>query len=223
MTTTLVTIWTIAKHWPAIYWALLGCLVLMIILWFLSRTSVVRETKTVEHVLTLPAEAVHEKSLNLKLIPHAENDESAYLEVRNQGDTISVSAQLQIVGLSTGDKYKTWPFAGEWKCERTNVGFYDRQPEPYTGEVRIERNKSRLLTVASVASMVGMPVQEMAIVGINDERVGWEADPRQKQELPYFTIRISLIAKGYPIAKQATFKVGPKTPHGPFEMTEVAA
>jgi hypothetical protein len=164
---------------------------------------------------------IKEPTLDLKLTPYCNNDTSAYLEVLNQGDLINVSAQLQIVGLSTGKGFKNRPFPGQWESE-TTADFYDRMPEPYAGEVRLERNRSRLLIIASIASMAGMPIQEMAIAGINEECIGWESNPRQSQELPYFTVQITLIAKGYPKTKQATFKVGPKTPHGPFQMTEVA-
>jgi len=160
-------------------------------------------------------------TLNIEFSQHSDNDESAYLEVKNQGETINISARVEIVGLSTGRGFKTRPFEGQWKNENTSVDFYNQQPEFVAGEVQIEPNKSRLLGIASIASMVGMPIQEMAIVGINDEGIGWESNPKQSQELPYFIVRVTLVAKGYPKTKEVTYRVGPKTSHGPFQMTEV--
>ncbi|HMG88163.1 MAG TPA: hypothetical protein VK574_20695 [Terracidiphilus sp.] len=163
-----------------------------------------------------------EKLLSLELTSHCDNDDAVYLEVKNHGDTVNVSAKLEIVGLSTGKKYKTWPFIGQWKNENATVDFYDPQPETVAGEIRIECNKSRLLKIASIASMAGLEEQEMALAGIN-ESIVWNTDPRLKQELPYFSVRVTLIAKGYTKTKEETYKVGPKTTHGPFQMTEVPA
>jgi hypothetical protein len=162
-----------------------------------------------------------EKFLDLKLIPHGDNDTSAYLEVLNHGETANVDAQLRIVGLSTGESFKTLPFGGEWRSEFANTGHLGNQFSSYAGSARIDPNKSRLLTIATIASMVVAPFQEMAIVGIDDEVIGWPSSPKQSQELPYYTIQITLIAKGYPKTISVTYKVGPKTTHGPFQMTEV--
>jgi hypothetical protein len=53
--------------------------------------------------------------LNLKRTPHGDNATSIYLEVENLGDTISLSAQLRIVGRSPSKPYKTYAFCGRWK------------------------------------------------------------------------------------------------------------
>lgn len=224
MITFCISLFSYAKGapWPVWGFLFLGALCLISIFSLLreTKTQVVPVTAVVP--ITPMALQIEKKSLDLRLSPHGDNDESIYLEVKNQGDTIDVSAQLEIVGLSTTSrKFKTLPFNGRWKSDLTTVDFYNEQPESYVGNVRIETHKSRLLKIASLASMVGLDEQEMAIVGIDDETIGWESNPRQSQELPYFIIRITLIAKGYPKIKEATYKVGPKTSHGPFQMTEV--
>jgi hypothetical protein len=167
-----------------------------------------------------PAVQREVEELDLELVPHGDNDDSIYLEVRNRGDAINLSAQIQIVG-STNTSFKTWPFAGQWKNEVKTTDFYNQEPEFIAGDVRIERDRSRLLAIASIDSMVGMATQGMAIVGIDNESVEWEFNPSQIKELPYFTVRISLAAKGYEKTKEKTYKVGPKTSHGPFQMTGV--
>ena len=163
-----------------------------------------------------------EKLLDLKLIPHVDNDTSAYLEVFNRGEKVEIDAQLRIVGLSTGESFKTLPFGGEWRSEFANTGYLGNQFFSYAGSARIEPNKNRLLTIATIASMAADAVQEMTIVGIDDEVIGWLARPKQSQELPYYIIHITLVAKGYPKTVNVTYKVGPKTSYGPFQMTEVA-
>lgn len=180
--------------------------------------SGVRETKTVPD-----APQVEEKRLDLKLTAHGDNDTSIYLEVSNRGATATVDAQLRIIGLSTGKKFKTFPFSGQWRSELTTIDFYNGESESYVSSVRIEANKSRLLKVATITSMMGFEEQEMALVGIDDESIVWNSHSRQNQELPYFVVQITLIAKGYPKTIDAKYKVGPKTPQGPFQMTEVAA
>jgi hypothetical protein len=159
-----------------------------------------------------------EKVLKLSLIPHGDNDTLAYLEVENMGEAIDVSAQLRISGKNPNQLFKKFGFVGQWKTELTYNDFLSEQTESYAGDVRIEPNKSRLLTIAKIISMVGQDEQEMAIVGIDDESIVWNTDPHQKKELPYFIVRITLMAKGYPKTKETTYKVGPKTPHGPFQM-----
>jgi len=204
VTTTMLTIWTIVKHWPAVYWALIGCLIAMIAVWFLTRQPLSREIQIADHA--------PEKVLNLKLIPHGDNDTSAYIEVLNQGETATVDAQLRIVGLSTGRSFKKLSFVGKWRGEYAGL---------FTDHVRIESNKSCLLALAKVDPKAGLNEQEMTIVGIDGESVRWLSYSSQNQDLPHYSIQITLISSGYPKTVSATYKVGPKTSHGPFQMMEV--
>jgi hypothetical protein len=164
---------------------------------------------------------VAEPRLRLKLIPHGDNDTSIYLEVLNQGDAITLSAQLGIIGRNPSKLFKTRVFDGQWKSALTTIDFYNERAESYVGDVRIEPNKSRLLTVASIVSMTGFDEQEMALVGIDDESIVWGSDPRKGHELPYFIIWVTLVGKGYKDVVNATYKVGPKTHIGPLQMMEV--
>jgi hypothetical protein len=139
--------------WPVWAFLFLGTFCLATIF------SLLRETKTqvaaVTDVVPIVVPQMEEKLLDLKLIPHSDNDTSVYLEVLNQGEKVEVDAQLRIVGLSTNDAYKTLPFGGEWRSELANTGYLGNQFFSYAGSVRIEPHKSRLLTIASIASMAG--------------------------------------------------------------------
>ena len=44
-----------------------------------------------------------------------------------------------------------------------------------------------------------------------------------QEVIPYFTVQITLKARGYPKTVNATYKVDPKTHLRPLQMTEVAA
>lgn len=187
---------------------------------YLSHTAtspLIGENSKLQNIAT---SAVVKPVLGLKLIPHGDNDSSVYLEVVNQGDAINISAQLRIVGLSPGRPFKTYPFNGQWKSELAPVDFYNQQSESYVESVRLEPNISRLLKIASIASFA-YGQQEMELLGIDEELVKWDINPRQNQELPYFIIQITLVAKGYSEAVNVTYKVGPKTTLGPFQMMEV--
>jgi hypothetical protein len=156
----------------------------------------------------------------LRLIPHCDNSPQVVLEVLNQGDTVTLFAQLRITGVSTRRLFKTYPFNGQWKTELTAVDFYNQQSESYVESVRLEPNISRLLKIASIGSLA-YGQQEMELLGIDEESVKWDINPSHNQELPYFIIQITLVAKGYSEAVNVTYKVGPKTTLGPFQMTEV--
>ena len=208
------------KHAPWPVWMFLALFTQMAIvlpLFIMSTRKRQRETETREKDINpLPV-------LNLKLTPHGDNATSIYLEVENLGDTISLSAQLRIVGRSPSKPHKTYAFCGRWKSELTTIDFYEQQLESYVGDVQLESNKSRLLTIASIVSIAGLADQEMTIEGIDGESIVWDSSSQQSQELPYFLIQVTLIAKGYPEPVNTTYKVGPKTIHGPFHMTEVPA
>ncbi|HTG16164.1 MAG TPA: hypothetical protein VK747_13020 [Blastocatellia bacterium] len=158
--------------------------------------------------------------LSLKLTPHNDKGSSIYLEVGNLGDTVNLSAQLRILGRSPSKLFKTYPFCGQWKSETATVDVYEQQLESYVGDVQLESNKSRLLTIASIVSITSLADQEMTIEGIDEESIVWDSS-RRSQELPYFLIQVNLKAKGYQTPLLATYKVGPKTADGPFDMMEV--
>jgi hypothetical protein len=158
------------KHAPWPLWmflALFTQVAIVLPLYIMSTRKRQQETETQEKdIHPLPV-------LNLKLTPHGDNATSIYLEVENLGDTINLSAQLRIVGRSPIKLYKTYAFCGRWKSEPT-IDFHEQQLESYVGDVRLESNKSRLLTIASLVSIESLADQEMTIEGIDGESIVWD-------------------------------------------------
>jgi hypothetical protein len=213
--------------WPTFKLALESTLLVLVIYaaWHLLRTPYLVHLDTMRRVgqdnkRRTQTEVAPPPNLNLRLTPHGDNSPQVVLEVLNQGDTVNLSAQLRITGVSTRRLFKTYPFNGQWKSELTSTDFYNQQSESYVENVRLEPQRSRLLKIASIASLV-YGQQEMELFGIDEESVKWDSDPRQNQELPYFIVQITLIAKGYSEVVNVTYKIGPKTTLGPFQMTEI--
>jgi hypothetical protein len=160
-----------------------------------------------------------EKSLNLTLGPHGDNNVDLYLEVMNDADVVRLSATIRILKVSTGQPFKGFSFDGKWTIPATWQQLRNGVQEQLVDEVTIERGKSKRLKVAYISSQVGIGTQEMKLEGMG-ESILWDAIPRQPQELPYFILRIDLISKTVPKPVSRTFKAGPRTPLGPLQMTE---
>jgi hypothetical protein len=158
----------------------------------------------------------------LTLIPHGDKDTDVYLEVVNEGDPVSVSAQLRVVGVSTGVSFKQYAYDGEWRATLTFQDVrYGTIPYRSTKGVHIETGKSKLLRIATFfIPREAFGDSNMSLVGIN-ESIMWDIELKPGEVLPFFVVQIVLLCKGYRKSIIRKYRVGPIKSYGPIEMVEV--
>jgi hypothetical protein len=172
-----------------------------------------------DHTNTKQAnESQERKPLSLILTSHGEWNSKLLLEVQNNGDPVTLSAQFRVVGASPGLIYKRLPYTAHWEVGQS---FSDNQRGVERTKTKMHLgNKPEILKVATWYLPVPPEGDATFLLGNTGEKFSWNVEHTKQSNLPWFDVEVTFIPEDRRSNLTKLFRIGPITKLGALEMLE---
>jgi hypothetical protein len=133
------------------------------------------------------------KPLSLMLTSHGEWSSKLLLEVKNNADPVTLSAQFRVVGASPGLIYKRLPYTAHWEVAQS---FSDNQRDINRTKTKIRLgNKPEILKVATWYLPVPPEGDATFLLGNTDQQFSWDVEHTKQPDLPWFDVEVTFIVQ----------------------------
>jgi hypothetical protein len=156
--------------------------------------------------------------LSLVFTSHGEWSSKLLLEVKNNAEPITLSAQFRVVRASPGLIYKRLPYTAHWEVAQS---FSDNQQNIQRTKTKIRLgNKPEILKVATWYLPEPPEGDATFFLGNTDEQFSWDVEHTKQSDLPWFDVEITFIPEDGRAILTKLFRIGPLTKLGALEMLE---
>ncbi|WP_158820476.1 hypothetical protein [Granulicella sp. S156] len=183
----------------------------------------VEATPSVPYPAANALEQATKRDLDLTLTPHGKNSPELFLEALNSNGGMKVVVQLTVVAASPGVAFKTFSYDGLWVDSLSWSAFRQGVTKKSKRSVFLASHIPQRLRIASV-EMPEKPegMGYMYLEG-SDDHVSWDIEKTKLSDLPYFELKLMFVANEHYEPITRLYRVGPETPLGPLQMTQLMA